>query len=103
MVNAEDIQQDNDWFVYPRGHMTRNTTTNGKADYYTGSVYTWHGIVHAYTQGDEDNFEITILDFIYQGRHYRRRFLKRYSKRYIVTLARRFAREKVYLQSIVEV
>jgi len=95
----KDEYQDSEWRAYTGGHMTRKMTVHGDNDYYMGPVYTDHGIVEAYTQGDENNFELTMLEFIYQGRYYRRRFPRRYSKRYVVTLARRFAREKAKTQT----
>lgn len=62
--------------------------------YLEGEVVTPHGYVTvlAYTYPDRS---LTRMDFIWNGRIYSRTFQKRYSKRYIVTLGRRFVEDVV--------
>jgi hypothetical protein len=64
-----------------------------------GAVFTCHGIVLVYAQGDDEYTHHTRLDFVWQGRLYMRDFNgKRYSPRGLVTLADRFAAEIVESQ-----
>lgn len=64
---------------------------SGTKDYSMGSVLTPHGIVEVYIQpGDRAH---TSLDLVKDGRNYRRRWDKAYSRRHVVTLACRFAEE----------
>ncbi len=64
---------------------------NEKFDFDQGIVYTVYGIVSVYSQGNDDNREYTKLMTIKEGRIYVRTWNKRYSKQYLVTLAKRFA------------
>jgi len=83
-----------------RGCIETRTYRNGNRDdlmdtYLDGTVITPHGYVEvmAYTY---PNFSVTRLDFIWKGRMYSRSFRsKRYSKRYCVTLAKKFAEDVV--------
>jgi len=63
--------------------------------YEDGCVITPFGIVSLYSQGDEKYFPNTDLRFVHNGTHYSRSIQKRYSKRYLVTLAHRFAKDIV--------
>lgn len=65
-------------------------------DYLDGSVFTPDGIVHAYAQGSGSSiFPHTKLDFVWKNTVYSKSFNKRYSKRGIAMLARKFAKEIV--------
>ena len=70
-----------------------NIHHNKEYDYLDGIVYTKHGIVSVYSQGDDRFTHSTFLCFAVNGRCYTRRINRRYSKRYLVTLAKRFADE----------
>lgn len=62
--------------------------------WHTGPVYTQHGIVHVYTQGDERHSKHTRLDIVWNGRTHSRSISGvRYTPRGLVTLAKRFAAE----------
>ena len=67
---------------------------SGGSTYLDGTVLTDHGIVEVLAQGDEDNFCLTRLDFVKDGKLYIRSWKKRYARQYICTLAKRFAAEK---------
>lgn len=65
-------------------------------DYDLGDVATKYGFVTAYAQGDDERWHLTELRFCYLGRIYTRTWRdRRYSQKYMVTLARRFADEIV--------
>jgi len=68
-------------------------TTDKFYNYETGTVRTFFGIVEVYSQGKLNHSNHTRIDFIFNGRSFRRTFNKRYSKKYLVTLANRFAKE----------
>ena len=57
-----------------------------------GSVVTPLGVVNVYAQGSEV-FEYSRVDAAFEGREYWASWDKRYSRRYLVTLARRFMEE----------
>jgi len=60
----------------------------------TGEIATKHGFVMACTQGDF-NMPLTKLEFVWNGFCYVKQWNRNYSKRYITTLAKRFADEIV--------
>ena len=62
-------------------------------NYITGEVITPECIVSIYSQGDKDSFAHTRLDIVKNGRLIMRSINKRYSKRGLVTLAKKFAKE----------
>jgi len=63
-------------------------------DYHGGDVITPHGFVCVYAQGDGEYYYSTQLEFIFKRRVYVRQFDgKRYSPRFIVTLAHKFAED----------
>lgn len=72
------------------GRLTDNGTKSGET-YTEGYVATPHGIVTAYSQGDADSFHHTRLDVVKDGILYMKNIKRRYSKRGLVTLAKRFA------------
>ena len=73
------------------GHSQVKFNPNGWTE---GCVFTPHGIVSTYAQGDDTNVAHTRLDFVCAGKLYMRNFSgKRYSPRGIVTIAKRFAKE----------
>jgi len=64
-----------------------------------GWVVTPHGIVCIYSQGDDNYYHFTRLDFAWNGIHHIKTFDgKRYPNRYIVTLAKRFAQKIAFNQ-----
>ena len=58
-----------------------------------GEVVLPEGIVSAYMQGDDDHFHHTRLDFVAGGRLHIWSWKKRYSKRGVVTLAKKMVAE----------
>lgn len=72
------------------GRLSDHGTKSGET-YTDGSVVTPHGIVLAYSQGDADSFHHTRLDVVKNGTLYMKNIKRRYSKRGLVTLAKRFA------------
>lgn len=64
--------------------------TNG---YDCGSILLPEGTVEVMMQGDEDHQPLTRLDFVLRGRHYMVTFDKRYSRRGVITVARRVLRD----------
>lgn len=79
-----------DWKISRSGH-SHIENRNGWTE---GSVFTQHGIVSVYAQGDKENCYVTRLDFVWNGRCYSRTYNgKRYSPRGIKTIARKFAEE----------
>ena len=59
-----------------------------------GEVITEQGMVSIYAQGDDNCFAHTRLDFVFEGRLHMRNYPnKRYTKRGIAMLAKRFAHE----------
>ncbi len=62
-------------------------------DYDVGEVNTPYGIISVYMQGCDDYQQITRLDFVVDGICYTRTWDRRYSRKYVVTLAKRFAAE----------
>lgn len=61
-----------------------------------GDVVTPSGIVGVYAQGDKENYHMTRLDFVFNGKWHIRCFHgKRYSPRGLVTKANQFASEIV--------
>lgn len=65
------------------------------SSYLTGEVATPQGFTSVYTQGDNVHFPHTRIDFVHKGVLYMRNIEKRYSAQYLVTLAKRFAKEIV--------
>lgn len=63
-------------------------------NYLLGEVVTPHGVVIAYSQGYSDgDFKYSRLDLSHKGTHYMRNIDRSYSSQYLVTLAKRFAKE----------
>lgn len=62
--------------------------------YVHGTVETPHGYVHVYSQKDSPAHTFTRLDIIFDGICYGRKISAFYTRRYLVTLAVRFAAEK---------
>ena len=52
-------------------------------------------VAELYIQGDGNNFHITTIQIIFNGYIYCKSYDKRYSRRYAVTLEKRFGREIV--------
>jgi len=66
---------------------------SGNTGWLDGYVFTEHGVVSVYTQGGDSTTKITELRF-YNGLDvYVKNFKKRTSKRGLVTLAKRYAKE----------
>lgn len=61
--------------------------------YYQGTLSTPHGYVKMYAQGDERFSHVTRVTFIWYSHQYERKWNHRYSRRYMVTLAKRFVAE----------
>lgn len=62
-------------------------------DYDEGLIPTSQGFVSVYAQGDSRSFARSSLRFIFEGVEYSRTWDYRYSRRYLTTLAKRFARD----------
>lgn len=86
----------NDSYKLGRGFSRIETNKTLSGEYDVGSVFTPHGIVCVYAQGDASSSSYTRLDFVRSGRHHMRNFLnKRYSKRGLAKIARAFAKELI--------
>ncbi|KKN76784.1 hypothetical protein LCGC14_0367550 [marine sediment metagenome] len=80
--------EDAGWSVYEGGDWHDNKDYG----YSTGIIRTKLGLVGVYRQWDLER-PLTMMEIVYGGRTYRRRWDVCYSKRYCVTLAKRFIRE----------
>lgn len=80
--------EDASWTVFESGSWHENR----EHGYATGVIRTKLGFVDAYRQWDSLR-PLTMMEIVYGGRTYRRRWDVCYSKRYCVTLAKRFIRE----------
>lgn len=76
------------WTVFESG----NWHDSKDYGYSTGVIRTKLGLVDVYRQWDRKN-PITMLEIVYGGKTYRRQWEHCYSKRYCITLAKRFIRE----------
>ena len=74
--------------TYPQWEIGR-----GKYDYDKGVLTTLHGYIKMYAQGDKRFRNLTRLTFIWNGRQHERQWQHRYSRQYMVTLAKRFVAE----------
>lgn len=75
-------------------HITRfETITSEHGSYITGCVFTFHGAVWVYSQGDEKSFHHTALQFPKGNTVFVRNIPKRFTKRGLVTQAKKFAAE----------
>lgn len=82
VVPHEDVS----WTVFEGA----NWNDSREYSYSTGVIRTKLGLVDVYRQwGDHP---VTMLEIVYGGKTYRRRWDECYSKRYCVTLAKRFIR-----------
>ena len=79
--------KDESWtaFTYPIEGMWQDRGT-----FIGGPVVTPNGLVDCYSQDG-----LTMIDFVYGGKVHRRKWRKKYSKQYLVTLARELSEEKV--------
>ncbi len=70
-------------------------STNKEWNYEDGIVFTPHGIVHVYSQGDEEKKHRphTYIRFVYQGRMHIRTLNKKYTRRGLAIMAGKFIRE----------
>ncbi|MEM1145730.1 MAG: hypothetical protein AAGI88_24410 [Pseudomonadota bacterium] len=66
--------------------------TDKKYNYDSGVVITPFGIADVYMQGDERSRAHTRIDAVVDGRVHSHSWDKRYSRRYVVTLANRMLR-----------
>jgi len=83
--------RDTYWNVY-RGFS--QISEKKKWGYRSGVVYTKHGIVKVYTQWDQNpKSRFTLIEFVVGGVCYTQHYNKEYTDRYLVTLAKRFAKE----------
>jgi hypothetical protein len=83
-----------DKFSVGRGFSRIEIIKNASGDYDLGVVFTPHGIVSVYAQGDENYTHLTRIDIVREGTTYVRNFNgKRYSKRGISKVAKAFAKE----------
>lgn len=82
--------QDQSCKTNPYSHWESNTQEYG---YDQGNLSTPHGYVKMYAQGDERFSHVTRLTFIWRGYQYERQWQHRYSRQYMVTLAKRFVAE----------
>lgn len=73
-------------------HFTRINSMSG-GQWLTGVVFTEHGAVYVYTQGGKSTRPSTTLSLLRGDKVIIRQIPKRYSKRGLVTLAKRFAKE----------
>ena len=73
---------------YP--HWECNTKKYG---YDQGDLSTPNGYVNMYAQGDDRFSHVTRITCIWKGRQYERQWQHRYSRQYMVTLAKRFVAE----------
>ena len=60
---------------------------------FNGTVYTPHGIVKVYSQGIKGLIPSTFMEFVFDGKNHVRHFNRYYKSRYLVTLAKAFAKE----------
>lgn len=65
----------------------------GTGNYDSGIINTYHGIVSVYAQGDEECSHSTSLRFVHNGRCFVRSWKKRFSRRGIAMLAKKFSKE----------
>lgn len=86
-ITADNFEE----YVFATGDVSRAQWDFTSADYDSGTIKTDHGIVRAYAHGDDDKSGYTQLRIVKDGEGYERRWGKRYSRRFMVTLARRFA------------
>jgi hypothetical protein len=84
VVPHEDVS----WTVFESG----SWHTNREYGYSTGVIRTKLGLVDVYRQWNLDH-PMTMMEIVYGGKTYRRRWEACYSERYCVTLAKRFIRE----------
>ncbi len=83
------IEQKNEsWSVYEHSRWDDNRSM----EYSQGTVFTKWGLVDVYLSWYKGH-ALTMLEIIYGGRTYRRQWNFCYSKRYCMTLAKRFSKE----------
>ena len=82
--------KENDWSI---GRGFGQIQHDKELDDLSGLVFTKNGLVEVYAQGDDVIGHTTYFIFVINGRCYYRNFNRKYSKRYIVTLAKRFSDE----------
>jgi len=87
-VSRAPEQHDVSWTVFEGG----NWHDSQEYSYSTGIIRTKLGLVDVYRQWDRKT-PVTLMEIVYGGKTYRRQWEVCYSKRYCVTLAKRFIRE----------
>ena len=66
---------------------------NKKETWLNGTVVTKYGIVDVYSQGGKNITKVTTLGIVHNGIMRTRSIYKKYSAKYLVTLANRYAEE----------
>ncbi len=85
-------EKDHDWSV-GRGYGC--ISLNKEDGTLSGTVKTQNGFVEVYSQGCSGYVPSTTLEFIFNSRGYSRIINRHYSSRYLVTVAKKFAKEIV--------
>ncbi|MCK4544176.1 hypothetical protein KAU43_01430 [candidate division WOR-3 bacterium] len=78
---------------YPIGRGHGSIGIDKEDGSFSGTVYTPHGIVKVYSQGIKGLMPSTLMEFVFDGKGYTRHLNRYYKSRYLVTLAKAFAKE----------
>ena len=100
MFKPEKPKNDQSWRI-GNGFTQCDPKYDSNQTYITGKVFTVHGIVCFYTSW-ADKHPMTDIQFTFNGKFFRRFWLKTFPQRTISTIAKRFIKEIVEREELIK-